>query len=354
MIGIGLLVFQTKSYDLDKRNSLLEHVKIIRSAINVDRILTLNANENDYTNPDYVRLKDQLTQISDSVHGIKYIYLMGINKNIFFYVDTQPSSFGEAGLAVPGEIYTEANSFLSGLFTKKGEVIVGPETDKWGTFVSGMASIVDKNDKVVAVVGIDVETDTWFSDLWILLVKEMFILILILVIEIIYYLNLKKNNNDNLKLAYLAAVLEASGDAIYSIDFDEKILSWNIGAEKLYGYTAQEALNKNASEILIPHEQLLQMRDDLSKIKAGRRVGYQERIRKNKKGELMTLSLIMSPVYNNSNEIASVSIIARDVTKQKIKDLELERHNAELEKMNRLMIDRELTMMDLKKKIKHL
>jgi len=125
-----------------------------------------------------------------------------------------------------------------------------------------------------------------------------------------------------------------------------------MGAEKLYGYSSEEAINNLASEILLPAEKIPEMKEDLLKVSQGKKMGYQNRIRKNKKGELMTLSLNMSPVYDDFNNLLSISIIARDITKQLQKNEDIEKHNDELEKMNKLMIDRELTMMELKKKMK--
>jgi PAS domain S-box-containing protein len=354
IIGGFLLYKQSLDYDFENRANLLEHIKIVRSAINSDRILSLKGDESDYTNIDYLRLKEQLTEVGDVIDNARYVYIMAKKDNkTVLLVDTQPKKYGTDGLAIPGEIYEEFDPNIEDLLDESGDKITGPYTDKWGTFVSALASITDKDsNNVIGLVGIDIDAKSWNDGLWLGLITRALTILLIMIIEFVVYFNSNKDKKNQSRLAYLASVLEASGDAIYSVDINEKILSWNVGAEKLYGYTSLEAINNMASEILIPKEKISEMKEDLLKVSQGKKMGYQERVRKNKKGELMTLSLVMSPVVDENNNLLSISVIARDITKQKQKDNELMKSNLELEKMNNLIIDRELAMIELKKKIK--
>jgi len=355
-LGIGglLLYQQTIDYDLKMKLVLIERVKTISKAVNTDRFLNLKGDETDNTNMDYMRLKEQLTEICDVVDGARYVYIMAKKDNkTVLMVDTQPKKYGLGGLAQPGEVYEEFDPNIEDLLKNSGEKITGPYTDKWGTFVSGLSSITEKNsDKVVAMVGIDMEATKWQTGMWKNLGSRVVVLILIVIIEIVIFLSQRKNAKDATKLAYLASVLESSDDAIYSIDFDKKILSWNLGAEKLYGYTQDEVLGKDMTGILLPEGGVNSLNENLRILATGKRLGHQEAIRKTKSGKLITVSLILSPVYDDFGKVNSVSVIARDITKQKIEGIELEKHSKELEKMNKLMIDRELVMMELKKKIK--
>jgi PAS domain S-box-containing protein len=354
LLGSGLLVWQARDFDSMRKANLIEHVKIISSAVNVDRIATLHANETDLQNIDYLRLKEQLTDIADSMTDVRYVYLMArVNNQIVILVDTQPTELGTDGLAIPGEVYQEASLVLTGLLDKNETAVEGPETDKWGTFFSAMTSIVDKsNGKVVAMAGIDVDTKTWNIGLILNLLPWFVTIMFLILVEIVVDRNLKKNTRDAQKMAYLASVLESSDDAIYSIDFDKKILSWNLGAERLYGYTAQEVLGKDMTGLLLPEGGVSTLDEKLKLLATGKRMGHQDTVRKTKLGNLINVSLILSPVFDEFGRVTSVSAIARDITKQKQLDESLEKHNAELEKMNRLMIDREIAMMELKKKLK--
>jgi PAS domain S-box-containing protein len=112
------------------------------------------------------------------------------------------------------------------------------------------------------------------------------------------------------------AIVESSDDAILSKDLDGVILSWNGGAERLFGFTAEEAVGKPVT-IIIP----LDRRDEepaiLDKIHRGERIHHFETIRQRKDGSLIDISLTISPIRNSRGEIVGASKIARDITELK-------------------------------------
>src|SRR6185295_6442847 len=94
---------------------------------------------------------------------------------------------------------------------------------------------------------------------------------------------------------FLAAIVESSDDAIIGKDLDGVILTWNRGAERLYGYTAQEIIGRSIS-ILIPEDQLDELATVLGRVRAGQRVEHYETVRRTKSGELVDVSLTVSPI----------------------------------------------------------
>lgn len=355
ILGVCFLFFQYKNIDYLKRNELLEHVRIVNSMVDVNDILNLKGNETDYDNPSYKKLKLQFTEMGSAIKNTRYIYIMAKrNGKTVILIDTQPKKYGIEGLAIPGEEYDEFDNDVASILNRKGERTTMPYTDKWGTFISGLISVVDQNDKVVAMVGIDNEAINWKSDIWGELTPQIIVLILIFGLEIMinrYQINKNKNT---LRMSYLASILESSNDPIYSIDFNKKILSWNLGAEKLYGYTESEVMGKDMTKLLLPGEETGRLDNYLKLIINGQKLEPQVTKRKTKSGNIIDVSLILSPIYDDIGKLNSVSVIARDITAQKKRDEELEKHNMELERMNKLMIDRELMMIELKKKIKQI
>ncbi|MBX7174217.1 MAG: PAS domain S-box protein [Pyrinomonadaceae bacterium] len=114
----------------------------------------------------------------------------------------------------------------------------------------------------------------------------------------------------------LAAIVESSEDAIISKDFDGKILSWNKGAERLFGYTATEAIGQNI-EIIFPPELFNQESEIIEKIRKGEYIANEEAIRRRKDGTEIAISLTVSPIKNSNAEIIGISKIARDITNRK-------------------------------------
>jgi PAS domain S-box-containing protein len=114
----------------------------------------------------------------------------------------------------------------------------------------------------------------------------------------------------------LAAIVSSSDDAIVGKDLNGAIQSWNRGAEKMFGYTAGEAIGRNIT-IIIPEDRLDEETTVLSRIRAGMPVEHFETIRRRKDGTLLNISLTVSPIRDASGRVVGASKIARDVTAQR-------------------------------------
>jgi PAS domain S-box-containing protein len=118
------------------------------------------------------------------------------------------------------------------------------------------------------------------------------------------------------QLWWLASIVESSDDAIISKSLDGIITSWNRGAERLFGYTAEEAIGQPIL-LVIPRERHDEERDILTRIRRGERIDHFETVRQRKHGELIAVSLTVSPVKNGEGIIVGASKIARDITEMK-------------------------------------
>jgi len=126
------------------------------------------------------------------------------------------------------------------------------------------------------------------------------------------------------ELARLAAIVEFSDDAIIGKSLDGTVLSWNGGAERLYGYTSAEAVGKPIS-MLVPTEGQAEFQELLQKVHRGERVEHLETMRKAQDGRDLAVSLRISPVRDADGKIVGASTIARDVTERKQAEVERER-----------------------------
>lgn len=118
------------------------------------------------------------------------------------------------------------------------------------------------------------------------------------------------------RLHSLASIVETSDDAIVSKNLDGVIKSWNKGAERIFGYSAAEAVDQPIT-IVIPGDRHGEERDILTRIRRGERVDHFETVRQRKDGSLITVSLTVSPVKNAEGKIVGASKIARDISEQK-------------------------------------
>ena len=129
----------------------------------------------------------------------------------------------------------------------------------------------------------------------------------------------------------LANLVESSEDAIITKSLNGTITSWNIGAENIYGYSAEEIIGSNIS-ILAP-ENLKQEIDELIEdIKQGKKVHHYETVRIRKDGLLINISITLSPIYIKG-QLAGISTIARDITQSKEVEAELKIYRGQLENL---------------------
>jgi PAS domain S-box-containing protein len=132
----------------------------------------------------------------------------------------------------------------------------------------------------------------------------------------------------------LAAIVGSSDDAIYSKDANAVITSWNAAAERLYGYAADEIIGRPI-EVLIPDSKKGEELDILSQILRGQRVHHYKTQRVRKNGDLVDVSIAVSPVHDSEGRVVQAAVIARNITDQ----LRLERVLAN-ERNTRAKIDR--------------
>jgi PAS domain S-box-containing protein len=118
------------------------------------------------------------------------------------------------------------------------------------------------------------------------------------------------------QLSHLAAVVKSSDDAIISVTLDGIILSWNPGAERLFGYKTKEIVGRPIS-LLAPLEFRTESLNILARLRRGESLEHYETTRLHKEGHRITVSMTISPVRKNGEAVVGVAAIARDITEQR-------------------------------------
>ena len=131
---------------------------------------------------------------------------------------------------------------------------------------------------------------------------------------------------------HLASLVDSSDDAIIGKTPDGIITSWNHGAERIYGYAADEVLGKHIS-LLVPPDRADELSETLERVRQGQQVEQSEAVRVRKDGRQIDVSLTISPIKDARGQIIGVSTIARDITRQKQADEALRTANDQLREM---------------------
>jgi PAS domain S-box-containing protein len=144
----------------------------------------------------------------------------------------------------------------------------------------------------------------------------------------------------------LAAIIESSDDAIVSKNLDGVITSWNEAAERIFGYTAEEAVGRHIG-LIIPSDRQEEENDILARLRRGERIDHFETVRQRKDGRKLDVSVTISPVKDGHGRIVGASKVARDITDRKrveliLKEAEFSGRLLQLQDEERRRVAREL------------
>jgi two-component system CheB/CheR fusion protein len=132
------------------------------------------------------------------------------------------------------------------------------------------------------------------------------------------------------RLAQLSAIVESSEDAIVGKNLDGTITTWNRGAERLYGYSAEEAIGLNARTLLMRDAEA-EFDAFLERIRRGEKVEHVRSMRVRKDGRRIEVSVAMSPIYDRDGRVCGASAIARDITPLLAAQRELQQRQERIE-----------------------
>src|SRR5258708_28356134 len=133
---------------------------------------------------------------------------------------------------------------------------------------------------------------------------------------IVRYKDERRIRESDARYRGIAAIDDSSEDAVVTKDLNGIIMTWNHGATRLFGYTAQEVIGKPIT-ILIPAERHDEEPSILARIRRGERIDHYETVRQRKDGSTVDISLTVSPVRNPEGKIIGASKIARDITERR-------------------------------------
>ncbi len=192
--------------------------------------------------------------------------------------------FHPDGKPLPADESPIAILLKKGFVIPNQEIIIERPDGSRRTVVPQVRALVNDQNKIVGAVNIDVD--------------------------------ITSQKNADQDSAWLAAIIESSEDAVVSKTLEGIVTSWNPGAEKLFGYTANEMIGQPIAK-LFPPDRLDEEPEILRRIQTGQRVSHFETKRLTKSGALIDVSLAISPIKNRNGIIIGASKIARDITAQK-------------------------------------
>lgn len=162
ILGIFSIFLVLAHTDEQLRENVLVSARLMAQSISSEAVETLDGSEADLQSPAYSILKQQLKLIQKTNKNSRFVYLMGLDSNgtVIFLVDAE--SPDSTDYSPPGEVYEEASERLKSIFNIPIAFVEGPETDRWGTWMSPLVPVQNPNTgRVVAILGLDVSANDW-------------------------------------------------------------------------------------------------------------------------------------------------------------------------------------------------
>ncbi len=157
-----LLVFAVRQTDRRMRGELMQQAWLVGQSVDMAEVRSLAGSGDDLERPAYRRIKEQLVAARRADATYRFVYLLGRREGgeLFIYVDSEsPES---ADYLLPGAPYPEAAAGYHRAFAAGNATVIGPVTDRWGTWISALMPLVEPdNGSVVAVLGLDVDARKW-------------------------------------------------------------------------------------------------------------------------------------------------------------------------------------------------
>lgn len=208
VFGMTFSYWMASSEDTRMREELLIQARITREAMDLEKIARLQGSSADLDTPDYQQIKDQLSRMRSTNPEIRFIYLMGRRPDgvVYFFVDSE--SADSKDYSPPGQSFDEANAATHQVFISGREVVDGPTTDRWGTWVSALTPLLDpRTGELLAVVGMDVDSRHWQRRVILYSATPVSIAILLALLLAVYFVFYQRADREKQLLATSEAAL---------------------------------------------------------------------------------------------------------------------------------------------------
>ncbi len=266
VLGIIYVHYTWEKFDKDKSEQVLQIARSIEATLPIADLKALEAKPEDINKPEYQSIKNTLKKVISVNPKASFAYLYAQKEGkIYFIADSEPEESED--YSPPGQEYTEAKPQDRQPFADGKELVTPPLTDRWGTWISVYIPVKDEiSGNVIAVYGMDFNAKLWDTLLFYAVFKSSLIILLLLLTCFFLLRIIAKNRRLNHEMAIrkqvdeallasetrIRSITDSAQDAILMMDHEGAISYWNPAAERIFGFSSEEALGKGLHTLIAP------------------------------------------------------------------------------------------------------
>ena len=342
IIGIPLTFWTAQQQDHVMREQMLIKTKLAGSGISSAQIDALSGSDADLKSPEYQKLKKLMIDYRASDPGIRFTYLIGQRPDgsYFFFVDSEPPE--SADYSPPGQDYPDVTTLIINVFSTGKEMTGGPDSDRWGTWVSGVMPVTDeKTGKIIAVFGIDVDAGTWNQEMAKATIPVVAGGIILLILILAFFFIHERDEKERYRIKEADQVLRKSEEryrflfthspiGIVQLDKNGVIVMVNDKYTEIIGASVQQLIGFNTLANIRDPGFLAAIQEALNG-KTGLFEGEYTSVISGKK---LSLRMVTQPLGTEESSLSGVIGIIEDITNRKRAEAALEQMSNRLSLLN--------------------
>ena len=328
--GFALTLWTAEQQDQNMRDELLIKTRLAASGVRGSQVAALAGSAADLNSPDYLALKQQMGTLRHADPEISFTYLIGQKPDgtYFFFVDSEPADSSD--YSPPGQTYPEVTDLLASVYTTGREITEGPESDRWGTWISGVVPVNDSTDeRRIAVFGIDIDASHWNQQILIACLPSITGTLLVVVMLLAFFYIQRQNDRERRRLNASGEALKESGEqfralydeapyAYFSIDTDCVIIRCNNKAAQITGIPVEKIIDTKAISLYADQpEGRGRAMTVFSRYIAGETIHDEELLMQHANGKPRWVSLSLNPVRDTEGKITQGRMVLIDITERK-------------------------------------
>ncbi|MDP2842900.1 MAG: PAS domain S-box protein [Acetobacterium sp.] len=195
--GTAASLWTAAREDQQMREQLLTQARLAYVGINAGQVAALSGSDADLFSTEYLSLKNQMTGFRAADPDVRFAYLIGrrADSAYFFFVDSEPPESED--YSPPGQEYPEVTVLIKKVFTTGTPLIEGPDSDRWGTWVSSIVPVADpKTGNTIAIFGMDVDARNWNWQIFVACLPPITGTFLILVMVLTFFSIQQRNERE--------------------------------------------------------------------------------------------------------------------------------------------------------------